>query len=448
MVTTTAGFTIDRNEDGDGTTAIGIRRALAVMLEQVSPGVAKPGRFGDGHFYVSGTNGWAYTVTGGGLVIVRTETGGAYVVGMPSGVTVPTTPADGINPRYDVIYAVQPDPAVDGVDVDVDFRVDVAHGAAAATPVAPSIPAGAVVLARKIVSPGDTGTNAGSAITDRLAVTGLNVPSITWENVNGKPTTFPPSAHTHAWSAVTGKPSTFAPEAHTHPWSEVTGKPSTYPPSSHTHNASQIGTSGSNVQSDLDYLSGLIAGKANTSHTHGPGSIVGGGNFGGNAAYGFAGDVYVGGQGYFTAAFAAATGYTIAYIDGSGRLSKGASSERFKTRIELIDPVKLGAIFPDLYEYVMKDDTGGLVRVGWIAERLNEVPDLQRFVVYARVIDTDEDGNPVGAHLARDKNGDPIPESIDFISLFIAQITALHQRALAVEASLDNVLGRLAVLEG
>jgi hypothetical protein len=74
-----------------------------------------------------------------------------------------------------------------------------------------------------------------------------------WTDVTGKPSTYPPSTHTHpyrpdtwvpAWTDVTGKPSTYPPSTHTHPyrpdtwvpaWTDVTGKPSTYPPSTHTH---------------------------------------------------------------------------------------------------------------------------------------------------------------------------------------------------------------------
>ena len=67
-------------------------------------------------------------------------------------------------------------------------------------------------------------------------------PPPTWDSVTGKPTAFPPAAHTHTasqitdfasavvavsppvdWSSLTGKPTTFAPSAHTHLKSEITG---------------------------------------------------------------------------------------------------------------------------------------------------------------------------------------------------------------------------------
>ena len=44
-----------------------------------------------------------------------------------------------------------------------------------------------------------------------------------WEDITGKPSTYPPETHTHAqylesvaWSIITGKPSTYPPETHNH----------------------------------------------------------------------------------------------------------------------------------------------------------------------------------------------------------------------------------------
>jgi Major tropism determinant N-terminal domain len=58
---------------------------------------------------------------------------------------------------------------------------------------------------------------------------------VEWADVQNKPSTFAPSAHTHPWADVTGKPATFAPSAHTHPWSEVTSKPTEFTPIAHQH---------------------------------------------------------------------------------------------------------------------------------------------------------------------------------------------------------------------
>lgn len=70
--------------------------------------------------------------------------------------------------------------------------------------------------------------------------------TITWQNVDDKPTEYPPLAHQHAWADVIGKPTTFppttgttattaAPGDHTHAWGAITGKPSTFAPATHTH---------------------------------------------------------------------------------------------------------------------------------------------------------------------------------------------------------------------
>ena len=151
----------------------------------------------------------------------------------------------------------------------------------------------------------------------------------------------------------------------------------------------------------------------------------------------------ISGQLYLPNSFAAASGYSIGYINGDGRVSKGASSERFKDDITAIDPDSLGDLFPQLHTFVMKDDAGRMERVGYIAERLDEHPDQQRFVVYEREQTTEDvrdgEGNVVGVKVTgtqrrRDANGDPIPESIDFIALLLAQNAQLHERLVALDA--------------
>ncbi len=37
-----------------------------------------------------------------------------------------------------------------------------------------------------------------------------------WNNLTGKPATFPPSSHAHSWNSITGKPTTFPPSDHNH----------------------------------------------------------------------------------------------------------------------------------------------------------------------------------------------------------------------------------------
>lgn len=133
----------------------------------------------------------------------------------------------------------------------------------------------------------------------------------------------------------------------------------------------------------------------------------------------------------------ATSGYTVAYLNADGRISKGASSERYKEDVHQIDPAALGDIFPDLYTFRMiGSDT---TRVGWIAERLAEHPDLLPFVVYARYV-TIEDGTATDPTIVTDEHGDPVPDSIDFIALLIAQNAQLHQ-------AVDLLAQRITALE-
>lgn len=44
----------------------------------------------------------------------------------------------------------------------------------------------------------------------------VRIQNVDWGFIQGKPGTFPPSAHGHDWSEILGKPSTFTPSAHSH----------------------------------------------------------------------------------------------------------------------------------------------------------------------------------------------------------------------------------------
>jgi hypothetical protein len=61
-----------------------------------------------------------------------------------------------------------------------------------------------------------------------------------WADITDKPTSFAPSAHTHLWAHITDKPTTFAPSAHTHTWAEISDKPATFPPSAHAHSYNDL----------------------------------------------------------------------------------------------------------------------------------------------------------------------------------------------------------------
>ncbi len=62
----------------------------------------------------------------------------------------------------------------------------------------------------------------------------------TWQQIAQKPGTFPPESHYHNWSEIEGKPSAFNPAAHTHSWGDISGKPTKFEPVVHTHDWSAI----------------------------------------------------------------------------------------------------------------------------------------------------------------------------------------------------------------
>jgi len=76
-------------------------------------------------------------------------------------------------------------------------------------------------------------------------------PPPTWNSVTGKPSTFPPSAHTHTASQITDFASAVVAVSPPVDWSNLTGKPSTFAPSAHTHLKSEI----TGLDSDLAALS-------------------------------------------------------------------------------------------------------------------------------------------------------------------------------------------------
>lgn len=122
-----------------------------------------------------------------------------------------------------------------------------------------------------------------------------------WANLTGVPTSFPPSAHTHAWvditgapdyatrwaawSEVTAKPTTFPPTAHSHSWtdinnppaqatrwaawSEITSKPTTFPPDPHTQAISTITGLQDALDDKFPKTGGAIAGNISATNLSG-----------------------------------------------------------------------------------------------------------------------------------------------------------------------------------
>lgn len=190
-------------------------------------------------------------------------------------------------------------------------------------------------------------------------------------------------------------------------WDAITGKPATFPPSAHTHSS----LTGSGVSFGTN------------------GNIGGAAGFWSNARLGCADRLYVSDHAFFTSLSAATSSYTVAYINGDGRLSKGASSVRFKKFISDVNPIALGNLFPSFKRFQMRSGDG-VWRYGYTAEDIAANPDTEQFAVYERVIE--EDGT--AAHLKRDAAGNPIPESIDFIGLLLAQVAQLNARIEELEA--------------
>ena len=124
-----------------------------------------------------------------------------------------------------------------------------------------------------------------------------DIGAITWDTLIGKPSTFPPSSHTHTTASITGLKTALASKSntdhnhdtvysklgHNHDeryytesemdskiktindkiayinWQTLTGKPSTFPPSSHTHDERYY------TESEMD---AKLNEKSNTGHTH------------------------------------------------------------------------------------------------------------------------------------------------------------------------------------
>lgn len=62
----------------------------------------------------------------------------------------------------------------------------------------------------------------------------------TWQQIAEKPSTFPPEAHYHNWAEIEGKPNVFNPAAHTHSWGDISGKPTKFEPVVHAHSWDSI----------------------------------------------------------------------------------------------------------------------------------------------------------------------------------------------------------------
>lgn len=159
---------------GAGTTPRDVRLALAGLfvptLETTRVG-AFPGVLPVANSMVVGTDAFAYVVRGFHVVTTRGAGDGAQLWGNDGDVTLTTAddgssltaPGAGLQ-RIDIVYALHPTNTENG-DTTSQPRVAVAKGAPDANPLAPSIPPGAVELARNTMTSAATSTaSTGNAI--------------------------------------------------------------------------------------------------------------------------------------------------------------------------------------------------------------------------------------------------------------------------------------------
>ena len=148
-----------------GTQPIEVRKSDALLFTRagVVAGSASP--------LVTGTSGWTYNVGKAGFVTIRSESDGAHVFGNDG---VAATPAVAVAPgsglsRIDVIWVRHP--AVgENSDTTSEPVFGVTSGVASSTPVAPSLPAGALELARNTMTSAATSTSsAGNSIAQTAA---------------------------------------------------------------------------------------------------------------------------------------------------------------------------------------------------------------------------------------------------------------------------------------
>lgn len=160
-MTAQTGLFVQQLADGSGTTAKGARQALAGLLAKNTDGTVKVGVLADGlGAVVTGAAGMSYSIRKHVAVTKVSEANGPTLVANDGTVSVATDPAPGSNSRIDTIWVQQRHLAVDGGADTVNTPLfGVAKGAAAASPSAPTIPTGALELARVTVPSGTTATS-------------------------------------------------------------------------------------------------------------------------------------------------------------------------------------------------------------------------------------------------------------------------------------------------
>lgn len=191
-------------DDFTGTEPLDVRKDLAGLVSGagVLPGGPAP--------LVEGSAGWAYTVHAAHWATSRGASDGVHVWGNDGDITVGTSgvggtvgvaPGPGLS-RIDVIYALHPSNN-ENADTTSEPTVAVASGTAASTPIAPSIPTGALELGRNtMTSTATTTASAGNTITqsaDRAFIGGGIFPHRRLTSTTPVDTT--PSTTTMLWTS-------------------------------------------------------------------------------------------------------------------------------------------------------------------------------------------------------------------------------------------------------
>jgi hypothetical protein len=203
--------------------------------------------------------------------------------------------------------------------------------------------------------------------------------NVSWSTLTGKPTTFPPSTHTHTWSQITDAPTSLPPAAHTHDWGQVTGKPTSFAPTAHGHAWTDLtGVPATFAPSTHSHTWASITSKPTTftpsTHYH--------------DQYLESGDTIAWSNGTKRVHADSVSGsgtYYAVWVQGDGTFARNTSSRRFKQNIRDIDidPDAVLSLRPRVYDRRPKEEgSDDYLRdeFGLIAEEVAET--LPEIVTY------------------------------------------------------------------
>lgn len=96
-------------------------------------------------------------------------------------------------------------------------------------------------MAKQYLRHGEVGTrNINRALNEVAEDVTASPGEVSWDDVQGKPTSFPPSSHTHPIAQVDGLQDALDGKLEDVSWDDVQNKPASFPPSSHTHSIAQV----------------------------------------------------------------------------------------------------------------------------------------------------------------------------------------------------------------